>query len=59
MSRGVHGNGPEPGRTGGFTGGFRQEIGAALRYERGLVVKAIAALAVVAVIVVLRTLYFS
>ncbi|HEY2242410.1 MAG TPA: hypothetical protein VGI21_26650 [Streptosporangiaceae bacterium] len=48
-------NGQEPGRP----GGFRQEIGAALRYERGLVVKAIAALAVVAVIVVLRTLYFS
>jgi hypothetical protein len=48
-------NGQEP----GSTGGFRREIGAALRYERGLVVKAIAALAVVAVIVVLRTLYFS
>ena len=48
-------NGQEP----GGAGGFRREIGAALRYERGLVVKAIAALAVVAAIVVLRTLYFA
>jgi hypothetical protein len=39
--------------------GFRREIGAALRYERGLVLKAAAALALVAVIVVLRTLYFA
>jgi hypothetical protein len=38
---------------------FRREIGVALRYERGLVLKAAAALAVVAVIVVLRTLYFA
>jgi hypothetical protein len=38
---------------------FRREIRVALRYERGLAVKGLAALAVVAVIVVLRTLYFS
>ena len=38
---------------------FRQEVRVAVRYERGLVVKAIAVLAVLAVILVLRTLYFS
>ena len=38
---------------------FRREIRAALRYERGLAVKALAALAVVAVILVIRTLYFA
>jgi hypothetical protein len=38
---------------------FRREIRAALRYERGLVIKALAALAVVAIIVVVRTLYFA
>jgi hypothetical protein len=36
---------------------FRKEIRVALRYEKGLVLKAIIALAVVAVVVVLRTLY--
>jgi hypothetical protein len=48
-------SGPESGPA----DGFRREIGAALRYERGLVLKAAAALALVAVIVVLRTLYFA
>lgn len=38
---------------------FRREIRAAMRYERGLAVKGLAALAVVAAIVVLRTLYFG
>ena len=38
---------------------FTEEIRAAVRYERGLVVKALAVLAVLAVIVVLRTLYFA
>jgi hypothetical protein len=38
---------------------FRREIRTALRYERGLVAKALAALVVLAVIVVLRTLYFT
>ena len=38
---------------------FRQEIRAAVRYERGLVAKAAAVLVLVGVIVVLRTLYFS
>ena len=38
---------------------FAEEINAAVRYERGLVVKALAVLAVLAVIVVLRTLYFA
>jgi hypothetical protein len=35
---------------------FRQEIRTAVRYERGLVLKALAALALVAAVVVLRTL---
>jgi hypothetical protein len=38
---------------------FRREIRDALRYEKGLAVKAALALAVLAVIVVLRTLYFG
>jgi hypothetical protein len=38
---------------------FAEEIRVAVRYERGLVVKAIGVLAVLAVIVVLRTLYFA
>jgi len=37
---------------------FRQEIRAAVRYERGLVAKAAAVLVLLAVIIVLRTLYF-
>jgi hypothetical protein len=37
---------------------FDREIRIALRYERGLAVKALAALALVALIAVLRTLYF-
>jgi hypothetical protein len=36
---------------------FRKEIRVALRYEKGLVLKAIIALVLVAVVVVLRTLY--
>ena len=38
---------------------FRAEIRAAVRYERGLAVKALLALAVVAVVVALRALYFT
>jgi hypothetical protein len=38
---------------------FRREIRDAIRYERGLVVKALLALAVVAVVMVLRILYFT
>jgi hypothetical protein len=38
---------------------FRKEIRAALRYERGLVVKAAALLVLIAVLIVLRTLYFA
>jgi hypothetical protein len=38
---------------------FRREIRDAIRYERGLAVKALLALAAVAVVVVLRTLYFA
>ena len=38
---------------------FTAEIHAAVRYERGLVLKALAVLAVLAVIVTLRTLYFT
>ncbi len=38
---------------------FRREIRNAVRYEKGLVTKALLVLAVVAVIVILRTLYFA
>lgn len=38
---------------------FRREIRDAVRYERGLAVKALLALAVVAVVMILRTLYFT
>ena len=38
---------------------FQREIRAAVRYERGLAVKAVFALAVVAVIVTIRQLYFA
>jgi hypothetical protein len=38
---------------------FRREIREAVRYERGLAFKALLALAAVAVIVVLRLLYFA
>jgi hypothetical protein len=38
---------------------FRREIREAVRYERSLVVKALLALAVVAVVVILRILYFT
>jgi hypothetical protein len=38
---------------------FRDEIRAALRYEKGLLIMALLALALVAAIVILRTLYFA
>jgi hypothetical protein len=38
---------------------FRREIRTAVRYERRLFFKALLALALVAVIVVIRTLYFA
>ena len=38
---------------------FAAEIRTAVSYERGLVVKALGVLAVLAVIVVLRTLFFA
>lgn len=38
---------------------FEREVGEAVRYERGLAIKAAAVLAVVAVILILRTLYFA
>lgn len=38
---------------------FEREIREAIRYEKGLVVKAVVALAVVAVVVILRMLYFA
>ena len=38
---------------------FQREIRSALRYEEGLVVKAAAVLIAVAVIVILRALYFA
>jgi hypothetical protein len=38
---------------------FSEEIRAAVRYERGLVVKALAVLAMLAVLIVLRELFFT
>jgi hypothetical protein len=38
---------------------FQREIRSALRYEEGLVVKALAVLIVVAAILIVRTLYFA
>jgi hypothetical protein len=38
---------------------FDREIRDAIRYEQGLVIKALLVLAAVAVIVILRTLYFT
>lgn len=38
---------------------FDREIREAIRYEQGLVTKALVVLAVVAVIVIVRTLYFT
>jgi hypothetical protein len=38
---------------------FRREIREAVRYERGLVIKALMVLAVVAIVIVLHTLYFT
>ena len=38
---------------------FKREVSEAVRYERGLAVKALAMLVVVAIIVILRTLYFA
>jgi cell division protein FtsL len=38
---------------------FQQEVHDAVRYEKGLAVKALLVLAVVVVIVILRTLYFA
>jgi hypothetical protein len=38
---------------------FAEEIRVAVRYERGLVVKAVAVLVLLALLVVLRLLYFS
>jgi hypothetical protein len=38
---------------------FDREIRDAVRYEQGLVIKAVVVLAVVAVIVIVRTLYFT
>jgi hypothetical protein len=37
---------------------FKREIQTAVRFERGLVIKAIAVLVAVAVVVILRALYF-
>lgn len=39
--------------------GFRSEIRHAIKYEKGLVAKALVVLALVAVIVIVRTLYFA
>jgi hypothetical protein len=38
---------------------FRREINDAVRYEKGLFIKALAVLVVLAIVLVLRTLYFA
>ena len=38
---------------------FRREIREALRYEKGLFIKALVILAILAIVLVLRTLYFA
>jgi hypothetical protein len=38
---------------------FRQEINDAVRYEKGLFIKALVVLAVLAIVLILRTLYFA
>jgi cell division protein FtsL len=38
---------------------FRREISDAVRYEKGLFIKALVVLAVLAIMLVLRTLYFA
>jgi hypothetical protein len=38
---------------------FRQEINDAVRYEKGLFIKALVVLAVLAIVLLLRTLYFA
>jgi hypothetical protein len=46
-------------RSGQLPADFAAEVGAAVRYESGLVVKAAAVLAVLAVFLVLRVLYLG
>ena len=50
---------PGPPSRGEPPAAFRREIRDAIRYEKGLAAKAVLVLAVLAVIVVLRTLYFG
>jgi hypothetical protein len=38
---------------------FRREINDAVRYEKGLFLKALVILAILAIVLVLRTLYFA
>jgi hypothetical protein len=38
---------------------FRREISDAVRYEKGLFIKALVVLAVLAIMLILRTLYFT
>jgi hypothetical protein len=38
---------------------FRREINAAVRYEKGLFIKALVILAVLAILLILRTLYLA
>jgi hypothetical protein len=38
---------------------FRQEIDDSVRYEKGLFIKALVVLAVLAIVLLLRTLYFA
>ena len=38
---------------------FRREINDAVRYEKGLFIKALVILAILAIVLILRTLYFA
>lgn len=51
--------GPPAGTGGAELAEFDQEIRAAVRYERGLAVKAVIALAIVALVIIIRLLFLG
>ncbi len=57
MTGPVDGPGPLPGEK--APGEFEEEIRAAVRYEKGLAVKAVIALAIVAIVVLIRLLFLG
>jgi hypothetical protein len=52
-----HKGGPRPGEV--APAEFEEEIRAAVRYEKGLAVKAVIALAIVAIVVLIRLLFLG